>query len=52
LARLRRDQGRRQDVLDLLAPVYGRFAEGFVTADLRGAKQLLDDETVIKAKLS
>jgi hypothetical protein len=27
----------------LLAPVYGRFTEGFDTADLIAAKQLLDE---------
>jgi hypothetical protein len=27
---------------DLLAPVYGRFSEGFDTLDLKGAKALLD----------
>jgi predicted ATPase len=27
----------------LLAPVYGRFTEGFDTADLREAKALLDE---------
>ena len=32
LARLRRDQGRRAEARDLLAPVYGWFTEGFDTA--------------------
>jgi len=27
---------------ELLAPVYGRFTEGFDTTDLRAAKTLLD----------
>jgi hypothetical protein len=27
----------------MLAPVYGRFTEGFDTADLRDAKVLLDE---------
>jgi predicted ATPase len=31
LARLRRDQGRRTEAHDLLAPVYGWFTEGFGT---------------------
>ena len=31
LARLRRDQGRRAEARDLLAPVYGWFTEGFDT---------------------
>jgi class 3 adenylate cyclase/predicted ATPase len=42
LARLRRDQGRRAEARDLLAPVYGWFTEGFDTADLKEAKALLD----------
>jgi hypothetical protein len=28
---------------DLLAPVYGRFTEGFDTLDLKQAKTLLDE---------
>jgi class 3 adenylate cyclase/predicted ATPase len=43
LARLRRDQGRRAEAHDLLAPVYGWFTEGFDTQDLREAKALLDE---------
>ena len=35
LARLWRDQGRRAEARDLLAPVYGWFTEGFDTPDLR-----------------
>jgi class 3 adenylate cyclase/predicted ATPase len=42
LARLDRDQGRRSEARDLLAPVYGWFIEGFDTPDLKGAKALLD----------
>ena len=45
LARLRRDQGRRGEARDLLAPVYGWFTEGFDTADLKEAKALLDELT-------
>ncbi len=41
LARLRRDQGRRAEARDLLAPVYGWFTEGFATPDLKEAKALL-----------
>ena len=41
LARLWRDQGRRAEARDLLAPVYGWFTEGFDTPDLREAKSLL-----------
>jgi predicted ATPase len=43
LARLWRDQGRRTEGHDLLAPVYGWFTEGFDTADLKDAKALLDE---------
>jgi predicted ATPase len=43
LARLRRDQGRRAEARDLLAPVYGWFTEGFATPDLKDAKALLDE---------
>jgi predicted ATPase len=43
LARLWRDQGRRSEARDLLAPVYGSFTEGFDTADLKEAKALLDE---------
>ncbi|MCZ6861711.1 MAG: hypothetical protein O7I42_15790, partial [Alphaproteobacteria bacterium] len=43
LARLWNGQGKRSEAHDLLAPVYGWFTEGFETADLRAAKQLLDE---------
>jgi predicted ATPase/DNA-binding winged helix-turn-helix (wHTH) protein len=43
LAKLWRSQGRLGDARDQLAPVYGRFTEGFETTDLRTAKQLLDE---------
>ena len=43
LARLRRDQGRRAEACNLLAPVYGWFTEGFDTADLKVAKALLEE---------
>src|SRR5262249_43544315 len=38
LARLWRGQGRRADALELLAPVYGWFTEGFGMLDLKEAK--------------
>ena len=41
-ARLWRDQGKRKEARDLLAPVYGWFTEGFDTLDLKEAKVLLD----------
>jgi tetratricopeptide (TPR) repeat protein len=40
LARLWRDQGKREEARDLLAPVYGWFTEGFDTLDLKEAKVL------------
>jgi class 3 adenylate cyclase/predicted ATPase len=43
LARLWRDQGRRTEARDLLAPIYNWFTEGFDTLDLREAKALLDN---------
>jgi class 3 adenylate cyclase/predicted ATPase len=43
LARLCRDQGRRTEARELLAPVYGWFTEGFGTPDLKDAKALLDE---------
>ena len=43
LARLRRDQGRRAEARDLLAPTYGWFTEGFDIPDLKDAKTLLDE---------
>jgi predicted ATPase len=42
LVRLWRDQGRRAEAHDLLAPVYGWFTEGFETADLKNAEALLE----------
>jgi len=36
-------QGPREEALALLAPVYDWFTEGFDTADLRGARALLDE---------
>ena len=43
LARLWRDQGKRDAARDLLAPVYNWFTEGFDTLDLKEAKALLDE---------
>jgi predicted ATPase len=42
MTRLWRDQGKRQQAHDLLAPVYGWFTEGFDTLDLKEAKSLLE----------
>jgi predicted ATPase len=43
MARLWRDQGKRQQARDLLAPVYGWFTEGFHTLDLKQAKAMLEE---------
>jgi predicted ATPase len=43
LARLWRDQHRVKEARALLGSVYGRFTEGFATADLREAKSLLQE---------
>ena len=43
LARLWRDQGRRQQARDLLAPVYSWFTQGFDALDLKDSKELLED---------
>jgi predicted ATPase len=43
MARLWRDQGKRDEARGLLAPVYGWFTEGFETLDLKEAKALLDE---------
>jgi predicted ATPase len=41
LARLWHTQGKRQDALELLTPVYDWFTEGLDTGDLKEAKSLL-----------
>jgi predicted ATPase len=43
LARLHQSRGKREEARGLLAQIYGRFDEGFGTADLREAKALLDE---------
>jgi predicted ATPase len=43
IARLWRDQSKRDAACALLAPVYGWFTEGFDTLDLKEAKTLLDE---------
>jgi predicted ATPase len=42
LALLLRDQNRSTEAIALLAPIYGRFTEGFETADLKAAKALIN----------
>jgi predicted ATPase len=43
LSRLWQQQGKRDEVRELLAPLYGWFTEGFDTADLQEAQALLDE---------
>ena len=43
MARLWRDQGKREEARELLAPVYGWFTEGHDTLDLKEAKALLGE---------
>jgi len=47
LARSQRDRGRHREARELLASVYGRFTEGFGTADLQTVKRLLDELTEV-----
>jgi class 3 adenylate cyclase/predicted ATPase len=49
LARLWRDQGKRAEARDLLAPIYAWFTEGFDTRDLSEARRLLDELLVALA---
>jgi ATP/maltotriose-dependent transcriptional regulator MalT len=42
LARFRVTQGRRDEAIGVLRPVYDRFTEGFGTVDLRAARSLLE----------
>jgi predicted ATPase len=43
LARLCRDQDRRSEARDLIAPIYGWFTEGFETPDLKDAKAMITE---------
>ena len=43
LARVLRDTGQRDEARTMLAEIYSWFTEGFDTADLKEAKQLLDE---------
>jgi predicted ATPase/DNA-binding winged helix-turn-helix (wHTH) protein len=42
LARLRISQHRQGEAREIVAPVYGRFSEGFEAADLQAARAMLD----------
>jgi uncharacterized protein YpbB len=52
MARLWRDQGKREEARELLAPVYGWLTEGFDTLDLKEAKALLDQLSSSARKLA
>jgi predicted ATPase len=43
MARFWRDQGKREEARELLAPLYGWFTEGFDSPDLKNAKHLLKE---------
>ena len=43
LARLLANHGRRDEARTMLAEIYGWFTEGFDTADLKDAKELLEE---------
>ena len=43
LARMWREQGRRDEARELLAPLYRWFTDGFDTSDLKDAARLLDE---------
>lgn len=43
MARLWRDQGKRDQARELLTPIYSWFTEGFETLDLKQAQALLDE---------
>jgi predicted ATPase len=48
LAHLRQDQGRVGEAYDLLRSVHGRFSEGYGTRDLKAAKSLLDELSLLQ----
>jgi predicted ATPase len=43
MVRLWRDQGKRNEARELLAPIYAWFTEGFETLDLKQVKALFDE---------
>jgi predicted ATPase len=43
MTKLWRDQGKRREARELLAPFYGWFTEGFDTLDLKEAKAFIDE---------
>jgi tetratricopeptide (TPR) repeat protein len=47
LARLLAEQGRRDEARTMLAEIYGWFSEGFDTRDLKDAKALLEELSIV-----
>ena len=45
LSRLWQSQGKKEEARNLLSEIYGWFAEGFDTADLKDAKALLEERS-------
>ena len=43
LSRLWQSQGKKDEARKLLTDIYGWFTEGFDTADLKEAKELLEE---------
>jgi predicted ATPase len=43
LGRLLQRQGQQEEARQMLAAIYGRFTEGFATADLQDARALLEE---------
>ena len=49
LSRLWQKGGKTEDALSLLAEIYGWFTEGFDTVDLKEAKALLDELSILES---
>jgi predicted ATPase len=43
LARFWKQQGKKEEARQMLGEIYGWFTEGFDTADLKEAKQLVEE---------
>jgi hypothetical protein len=50
--RLRQGQGRGKEALRLLQSIYGRFTEGFGTADLIHARALLEGSCELMERMA
>jgi predicted ATPase/DNA-binding winged helix-turn-helix (wHTH) protein len=50
LAKLMSEQGRLEQGRNVLADAYGRFSEGFATADLQKARQQMENMTGLRAE--